>query len=539
MDLVAREMTATMLLGTAIMVVAQAAASAGAASTGPLVLSQAQFQQRTETFNRDDQELYVQFLPNAAAWEFLRANVPQFDCPDPDIAEIFAFRWWTFRKHIKQTPDGFVITEFLPPVPWAGKHNTINCPAMHHFREGRWLRNGRFLDDYSTFWLRKGGAVRSYSFPIADALVARAQASGDARLAIDLLPDLIRNYEAWERDHRDANGLYWQTDDRDGGEISIGGNGYRATINSYQYADAMAIARLSRLAGKGDVAAGFEARASELASLVVNRLWDTNAQFFKVRPRGENTKLADVRELYGFAPWYVGLARPEMAPAWAQLMDPRGFFAPFGPTTAERRHPGFKLSYEGHECQWNGPSWPFATCITLTALANLLNGPPQAVISRSDYLKLLQIYARSQHRTREDGMVVPWIDENLNPDTGDWIARTVLQRRGGGIRERGKDYNHSTFCDLVITGLVGLRPRLDDTLEINPLVPDETWDFFCLDSVPYHGHSVTVVYDRLGDHYHKGRGLRAFVDGKEVAASEKLTRLTAALPDKVVMGGKL
>ncbi len=45
-----------------------------------------------------------------------------------------------------------------------------------------------------------------------------------------------------------------------------------------------------------------------------------------------------------------------MAPAWAQLMDPRGFFAPFGPTTAERRHPGFKLSYEGHECQMSDPA---------------------------------------------------------------------------------------------------------------------------------------------------------------------------------------
>ena len=25
-------------------------------------------------------------------------------------------------------------------------------------------------------------------------------------------------------------------------------------------------------------------------------------------------------------------------------------------------------------------------------------------------------------------------------------------------RERGKDYNHSTFCDLVTCGLVGVRP---------------------------------------------------------------------------------
>lgn len=48
-------------------------------------------------------------------------------------------------------------------------------------------------------------------------------------------------------------------------------------------------------------------------------------------------------------------------------------------------------------------------------------------------------------------------DENLNPFTGDWIARTRLIQRGKKIPERGQDYNHSTFCDLVISGLVGLR----------------------------------------------------------------------------------
>ena len=37
-------------------------------------------------------------------------------------------------------------------------------------------------------------------------------------------------------------------------------------------------------------------------------------------------------------------------------------------------------------------------------------------------------------------------------------------------------YNHSSFCDLVITGLVGLRPRADDLLEMNPLIPAGTWD---------------------------------------------------------------
>jgi len=73
-------------------------------------------------------------------------------------------------------------------------------------------------------------------------------------------------------------------------------------------------------------------------------------------------------------------------------MDPKGFYAPFGPTTAEQRHAQFAISYQGHECQWNGPSWPYSTAITLTALANLLNRGGQDVITRPDYFALLRNY---------------------------------------------------------------------------------------------------------------------------------------------------
>jgi len=53
---------------------------------------------------------------------------------------------------------------------------------------------------------------------------------------------------------------------------------------------------------------------------------------------------------------------------------------------------------------------------------------------------------------------------------------------GKGGQERGKDYNHSTFCDLVISGLIGLRPQDGNTVTVNPLVPQEQWDWFCLDN---------------------------------------------------------
>ena len=510
-------------------------ASTAVASDAPAVLQAEPFQRYITQFNKDDVELQQGFIPNATAWDFLKDNIPLLDCPDEDIQRTYYFRWWTYRKHIKQTPAGFIVDEFLPQVSWAGKFNSISCAGGHHFYEGRWLRNPKFLDDYARFWFRGGGNVRGYSFWVADAMWARSMVTGDTRVALELLPDLVRNYEEWEKAKRDATGLFWQVDDRDGMEVSIGGSGYRATINSYQFGDAQAIARLAEIAGQPDLALAYRDKAALLKKRVLERLWDKDAEFFKVLPRGENAKLVDVREEHGFTPWYFNLPDPQHAVAWEQLMDPKGFDAPFGPTTAEQRHPKFQVVYTDHECQWNGPSWPYATSVTLTGLANLLNGPPQQVITSKDYFEVLKNYAKSQQLKLDDGRVVPWIDENLNPATGDWISRTRLKAwkdgtwdAGKGGVERGKDYNHSTYCDLVISGLIGLRPRADETVEVNPLVP-ESWASFCLDRIPYHGHQLTILWDRTGLRYQKGIGLRVFADGIEIANSGSLGRLTGSL----------
>lgn len=519
-----------LLAGVALGFPARAAETPTPTLPGPAVLQSGAFRPLIESFNAADEELYKQEFPNVRAWEFLEKNIPLLDCPDPELQKTYYFRWWTYRKQIKRTPGGYVMTEFLPPVSWAGKLNTINCAAGHHIYEGRWLRDPQFLDDYSTFWFRREGEPRRYSFWAADAILGRAKVTGNTALALELLPDLIENYRQWEATHRDASGLYWQIDDRDGMEVSLGGSGLRATINSYMYGDAQAIAQLAELAGKADVAAAYRAKAAEIKKLVQERLWDDEAQFFKVLPRGAGKSLAAARELHGLTPWYFNLPDARYAVAWKQLLDPQGFFAPFGPTTAERRAPGFKLAYSGHECQWNGPSWPFSTAITLTAMANLLNNTSQSVVSKADYLKMLTIYSNSQRRKRDDGTVVPWIDENLNPLTGDWISRTILLRDPNNrYRERGKDYNHSTFCDLVISGLVGLRPSLDRTVEVSPLLPDGAWDWFCLDGVAYHGHSLTILWDRSGTHYGKGQGFRLLSDGRVIATAPALGRLSGPL----------
>ena len=448
--------------------------------------------------------------------DWISQNVPLLDSPDSQINEIYYFRWRVYKKHIKETPDGFIISEFTPDVPWAGKYNSISCAAGHHFYEGRWINNRKYLDDYGAFWFRKSGNPRLYSFWAADAYYARYLVNADQQWLTGLLPDLVKNFEAWEKSNQDENGLFWQEDGKDGMEVSIGGSGYRSTINSYMYGDAIAIAQIAGLSGEQSLAATYLDKAAKIKQLVHSKLWDNEAKFFKTLPREKEAKLVDVREEHGFVPWYFNLPDKGYETAWSQLMNPEGFFATFGPTTAERRHPRFNFKND-HDCLWNGPSWPYATTQTLVAMANVFNNYKQDVINKKDYFTVLKNYTRSQYK---DGH--PWIAEDLDGITGKWIVD----------KDRSFDYNHSAYCDLVISGLIGLRPRADNRIEIHPLIPEKTWDYFCLDGIPYHNHILTIFYDKTGERYHHGTGLQVWVDGKKTASSKNLASgISAVLPE--------
>ena len=70
----------------------------------------------------------------------------------------------------------------------------------------------------------------------------------------------------------------------------------------------------------------------------------------------------------------------------------------------------------------------------------------------------------------------------------------------------------------------------DNTVVVNPLLPSDVWDYFCLDRIPYHDRMLTILYDRTGKKYGQGSGLRILANGKEIGASKTLERLAAALP---------
>ncbi len=469
-------------------------------------------------FNEMEDENIVTDIPNSESSEWLSKNIPLFDCPDKDFEEMYYFRWWSLRKHIKRTPVGYGMTEFLVNRSYADKYNLIACAIGHHVMETRWLRDTTYIHQILNTWYygNDGKAMKKmerFSSWNPAAVYEAYKVLGDTTYMLSLMPSLEEEYARWKGSNRLENGLYWQGDVQDGMEESISGGRKkqyaRPTINSYMYGNARALSAMSTLAGNSDKALTYNQDADELKLLIKTKLWNENHSFFETM-RGDT--LADVREAIGFIPWYFNLPDDnKYDEAWKQINDEKGFSAPYGLTTAERRHPEFRSHGTG-TCEWDGAVWPFATSQTLTAMANYLNDYPSPILTDSTFFTQMKLYVESQHKRGR-----PYIGEYLDETNGAWLM---------GDQERSRYYNHSTFADLIITGIVGLRPQDDGSLVVNPLLPENTWNHFCLDNVNYRGNVITIIYDKDGQNYHQGKGLILLVNGKEVAKREDLGKLT-------------
>lgn len=486
-------------------------------------------------------------------WTWYKENIPFFESPDPVIEEIYYYRWELMTKHLVygSPATGYTFTEFMNRPFWSGTYGGISCPLGHQMYEVRWLKNPRIIDDFTRYWFETPGAEpRSYSNWYGDSMWAIYKVNQDREFLKGVYPYMIKQYNGFVKEHYNSrHGMFMWDGMHDGMEVNIngrqtdnkfsGGDGYRPTLNSYMYADLKALSKASALFGKSDKAEQYEEKAEALKKRVQEELWDPDRQFFfhqfafdelngveaysLTHETGKYAGSTHGREEIGFVPWQFNLPDPGYAEAWKFLMDDDYFYTEYGPTTTEQGDPMFKV-YETC-CNWSGNSWPYATTQTLVAMANLLHNYDQDVVSKEDYYELLNIYAKTHHKNGR-----PYIAEAANPYTGSW--------KGHDSHYHSEHYFHSGYINNVITGLVGLRPHADDKLEVNPQIPD-SWDYLALEDVAYHGHEISVVWDRDGTRYNKGKGLMLFVDGKKVASSDQLQRMEVGLepvPDRPLSG---
>lgn len=479
-------------------------------------------------FNSLDSEAIKNFVPNDKAFDWLGANVPMLDCPDRVIEKNYYYRWWTFRKHLVKTPEGFIFTEFIEPVKHAGKYNSISCALGHHLYEGRWLKNTSYLKDYVNFWLYKSDVGQTkprfhqFSSWVDDAIYQQYLVQPDLSYLKSIINALDADFDKWETERKLQSGLFWQHDVKDGMEESVSGSrkdqNRRPSINSYMYGNAKALVKMAALLKDDKLKAKYAVKEVQLRKLVLDSLWDTSDLFFKTK-MAKGGSLAKAREAIGFIPWYFDLPpdQANYARAWDQLIDTAGFNAPWGLTTAERREPTFRTRGTGHSCEWDGALWPFATSQTLRGLSNLLNNyKNHGSMTAEIFYNELHKYAVSH---KKDGK--PYIGEYQDEKNGAWLK---------GDNPRSSFYNHSTFCDLVISDLIGFKPRVDQKIEIRPLIPAGKWSYFKLSNLNYHGKNITIIWDQFGKKYNKGKGMFVFANGKKIYQGAALKSVVINIP---------
>ncbi|WP_088185495.1 MGH1-like glycoside hydrolase domain-containing protein [Sphingobium sp. Z007] len=477
---------------------------------------------------------------NDAPW--YRDRIPFFESADPTIDAVYYYRWQVYRAHQRDLgAEGYITTEFADDVDWQRHpYASLNDASGFHIGEGRWLNDRRFADDYIHFMYASGGNDRHFTDHMADSVWGRYLVDGDRDGALRHLPVMNHIYRLWDDKFDFDKGLYFveplldateytvSSIDASGGKDGFrGGDAFRPSVNAYMFANARALANMAAMAGNASMAADYTARADALQQRVLAHLWSEKLTHFIDRHQSRKNEFVRYwepirnRELVGYLPWMFELVPddPKYAAAWTHLLDPASLAGKAGMRTVEASYEYYMRQYRylgtAPECQWNGPIWPYQTTQILHGMANLLDharatGP----VTRSIYMRLLRQYAALHYQgERLD------IEEDYHPETGKPIV---------GL-DRSHHYFHSGFNDLVLTGLVGIRPRADDVLEVNPLLPDaadpQSLAWFRAQDVPYHGHKIAVTWDADGSHYGRGQGLSIEVDGKEVARRDTLGRV--------------
>lgn len=459
-----------------------------------------------------------------AGKSFLKHNIPFIDIPDSLIRDVYYYRWTSIQRNLRyiRAGTGYMCTEFVQPVGYAQAFGSIDAAAGHQIDESRWLRDTFYGDDYVQLYTRGPADALQYTQWILDAMSRRARVTGDSHFLAVQLNDMIRLWHQWDQVFDADAGLYYYQPVWDAQELSLPGfvadpNGtdwtlrkdgpdtFRPSHNAYMVANARAISTAAKLARDGFNEVLFSRLADEIETAMYERMWAPEQQFFMdiIRPNNPNLTRLTGREQVGLFPYRFGIGLNESyaQPAVDSMFDPEGFLAPYGPTTLEIRDPWFMaVRPDDYCCYWNGMSWPYSTGHTLKSLAEIYRSGTTNVTAEQ-YHQYLQMYARTQQK---DGQ--PYVAESHYPFLNGWSADGW---------NHSEHYDHSTNNDDVITGLLGILPQQGDILKISPIIPSN-WSYFALENLPYHGHLVTVLYDKYGSRYNLERGLTVFVDGRKV-----------------------
>jgi hypothetical protein len=478
-------------------------------------------------------------------------NVAFFDCSDPDVAKMYYHRWYVLKKNSMDPRAGRLRWRAFSEGRWRSTWypNVISYGAGHQIREARWLADPSYWEGHLRTFAhneRPDGVYPSHVTPAGQKggqytdWITAAALDGylvhpDRKLLEEVADLLAANARGWDKvyahpgthllvvDSHWWTGMEWQpsffsfsgykTDPGNRAMPKVNTPLMRIDLTAYNYGNARAVARVYDLLGDREKARAFADLAARTKDDLQKHMWDAGGHFF-YSLRASDGKKADVKEVIGVYPFYFDLpdAGRGYERAWESLLDPKQFWTRWPVASASEQCPAYSQTGWPHDpasgtaCMWNGPTWPHANSLVMSAMANTLRHYPPCALKREHLWELFRSFTRAQYRDGDRAR--PWTGEYYNGDDGSW-------------KTAERDYNHSTYNDVLLGDLLGLVPRADDVLEIDPLLPAGALDRFALDGQAYHGHRVSLRWDAKGP---QGGRFEVWIDGQRAGAFGELQK---------------
>ncbi len=483
------------------------------------------------------------------------ANVAAFACSDPRTTKMYYHRWYNVKKNSMNPRLGHLQHRTFAEGRWTSDWyvNAISYGAAHQIRESRWLRDPSYAWGHLQTWtdnIRPDGIYPSsatvagntsgqYTDWITSTAWDAHLTHPDRALLGRVVNALDRNAEGWRNvygldgspllvvDSHWWTGMEWQpsffafADYRTGGGAGTDPTKMtplrRVDLTAYNFGNAQAVAKIYRELGQTQNAERMQRLADDTRAAVLAQMWDDKSHWFYSLRASDGVK-APTKEIIGLYPFYFDLPTPGKGyeDVWRVALDPAQFWTTWPLASTAKDCPayaqnGWPIGPGGSICMWNGPSWPHANSIVLTAMANTLRHYGPSALTKEKLFALFNSFTRVQYRAQDARY--PWTGEFYNGDTGEW-------------KTTQRDYNHSTWVDPLISDLIGLVPRPDDTLEIDSLLPANAWAYYVLDGQAYRGHDVTVAYDKAGGHVAPNfKGYAVYLDGREIYHGDRPARV--------------
>ena len=447
-------------------------------------------------------------------------NLPYIDVPKKAVQKAIDYRWWLERfNSLDANIPGY---DYQYPVTIEGVlgyNNAIILTQPMHLQDTKWLRSpylayGQLLSagnsSQSSAFLDNPGNRNNWNNHYGQYL---AEAGYEAFNVIGGGAEVAENF-AYYFGHDATGQLEHYGNHIEGRDLIAYRNNYMTgndadTIsmhapgtgtwkahgeNAYVWAAADAAAKLYEQLGNTEQAKYYRDLADKIKADVLELMWCEECQKFEtyaVRPTGtqhnaNQPNLVKYTESNNYNYFAVGLVPDDAA-------------------SVTKYKEALKAFSNGKEF----PIFPFYTANQVhnqeVSGSNNFSNINFTVQLRL-YESALRTYDKEQTYITDDmlAMMAEWMAWNVYPNAGDirYPNNNEFHNIDGRTYEnyyRSWIYHNilGNYTYLFIEDMAGIQPRSDEKIELSPI--DFSYDHFMVNNVRYHGHDLTVVWDKPDD----------------------------------------